>query len=59
MAIYVLSPMLSMLAGMLTGWGVHYDAATHMLAIDLEAAIGAAIASVGLSGAVFARWGVR
>ncbi|WJS86686.1 hypothetical protein [Paracoccus sp. TOH] len=59
MAIYVLSPLLTMLAGMLGGWGVTYDAATHMLSINVAAVIGAAVAAAGLSGAIFARWGVR
>lgn len=59
MAIYILSPVLTMLAGLLAGWGVTYDAATHMLSINVEAVIGAAVAAAGLSGAIFARWGVR
>lgn len=57
--IYILSPIMTMLAGLLTGWGVAYDATTHVLTLDLPAVIGAAIAATGLSGAVFARWGVR
>lgn len=39
------------------GWGVTYDVATHMLSINVEAVIGAAVAAAGLSGAIFARWG--
>ncbi|GLK63352.1 hypothetical protein [Paracoccus kondratievae] len=59
MAIYILSPLLTMLAGLLGGWGINYDAATHVLSINVEAVIAAAVAAAGLSGAVFARWGVR
>lgn len=59
MAIYVLSPLLTMLAGLLGGWGVSYDATSHMLTINVETVIAAAVAAAGLSGAIFARWGVR
>ncbi len=59
MAIYVLSPFLTTLAGLLAGWGVTYDAATHMLSINVQVAAAAVFAAAGLSGAVFARWGVR
>lgn len=59
MAIYVLSPMLATLAALLGGWGVAYDATTHVLTLDLPAAIGAVVTATGVSSAVFARWGVR
>lgn len=39
--------------------GNRYDAATHMLTINVEAVIAAAVAAAGLSGAIFARWGVK
>ncbi len=59
MVIYILSPVLATAVGLISGWGVSYNAATHVLSLDLPALIGAVVAAVGLSGAIFARWGVR
>ncbi|MBE2275783.1 MAG: hypothetical protein IAE87_05740 [Rhodobacteraceae bacterium] len=57
MFLYVLSPLIAMLAAMLSHWGVGY--ADGVLSVDIEALARAAVAAFGLSGAVFARWGVR
>ncbi|SEB80329.1 hypothetical protein [Rhodobacter sp. 24-YEA-8] len=59
MVIYILSPILTAAVALISGWGVSYDATSHVLSLDLPALIGAVMAAVGLSGAVFARWGVR
>lgn len=59
MILYILSPVLATLVALIPGWGVSYDAATHVLTINLSVVIGAVVAALGLSGAVFARWGVR
>lgn len=55
--IYVLSPILTTAAAALPGWGVAY--ADGVLSVDVETLAGAVVAGLGLSGAVFARWGVR
>jgi len=54
---YVLSPLLTMAATMLPGWGVAY--ADGVVSLHLETLIGAVVAALGISGAVFARWGIR
>lgn len=57
--LYVLSPILATLVAMVPGWGVSYDAATHMLTINLGTLAAAVVGGLGVSGAIFARWGVR
>jgi len=54
---YVLSPILTALVTMLPGWGVAY--ADGVVSLHLETLIGAVVAALGVSGAVFARWGIR
>lgn len=54
---YVLSPLLTMAATMLPGWGVAY--ADGVVSLHLETLIGAVVAALGISGAVFARWGIH
>jgi hypothetical protein len=54
---YVLSPILTALVTMLPGWGVAY--ADGMVTVHLETLIGAVVAALGISGAVFAKWGIR
>ena len=55
--LYVLSPLLTTLVAMIPGWGVSY--ANGVLSIDIATLAGAAVVALGLSGAVFARWGIR
>jgi hypothetical protein len=57
MFIYVLSPLLATGVALVPGWGVAY--ADGVLSIHLETVIGAAVAAAGLSGAIFAKWGIR
>lgn len=57
MVLYVLSPLLATGVALVPGWGVAFDGTT--LSINIEVLIGAVVAAFGLSGAVFARWGVR
>lgn len=57
MVLYVLSPLLATAVALVPGWGVAFDGST--LTINIEVLIGAVVAAFGLSGAVFARWGVR
>ena len=57
MILYILSPILASLVAMLPGWGVAY--ADGVLTIDTEALVGAVVAAMGVSGAVFARWGIK
>ena len=59
MALYILSPVLVTLVGLLAGWGVGYDAASGVLTIHLETALAAIFGALGISGAVFAKWGVK
>lgn len=56
-AVYVLSPVFAALAALGAGWGVDY--ADGVLSVHVETLAGAVVAGLGLSGAVFARWGVR
>jgi len=55
--LYVLSPVLATLVAAVPGWGVSY--ADGVLTVHLESAVTAIVAALGISGAVFARWGVR
>jgi hypothetical protein len=57
MILYVLSPVLATGAALLPGWGVAY--AEGVLSVHLETLVAAIVAAAGLSGAVFARWGIR
>lgn len=55
--IYVLSPILTTLAALLSGYGVSY--ADGVLSIHVEALAVAVVAALPISGGIFARWGVR
>jgi hypothetical protein len=57
MIIYVLSPLLATGVALVPGWGVAYS--DNVLSIDLETLIGSVVAAAGLSGAIFAKWGIR
>lgn len=57
MVIYVLSPLLATGVALVPGWGVAY--ADGVLSVHMETLVGAVVAAAGLSGAVFARWGIR
>ena len=54
---YVLSPLLTAAPAALLDWGVTY--ADGVVMLDLETLIGAVVTALGISGAVFARWGIR
>ena len=55
--LYVLSPILTTLVAMVPGWGVAY--ADGVLSVHVETLAAAVAGGLGLSGAVFAKWGVR
>lgn len=55
--LYVLSPLIPALLALLPGWGVSY--AGGVISIHVETLVAAVVAALGLSGAIFARWGVR
>lgn len=55
--LYVLSPLISAAIALLPGWGISY--AGGVVSIHVEALVGAIIAALGISGAVFARWGIK
>ncbi|RGP37930.1 hypothetical protein [Pseudotabrizicola alkalilacus] len=57
MILYVLSPLIPPLLALIPGWGISY--AGGVVSIDLETLIAAFVAGLGISGAVFARWGVK
>jgi len=54
---YVLSPLLPAAFAVLLDWGITY--ADGVVMLDLETLIGAVVTALGISGAVFARWGIR
>ncbi len=58
MMIYILSPILTAAVALISGWGVNYDATSHVLSLDLPTLIGAVVPAVGLSGGIFKQWGV-
>jgi hypothetical protein len=55
--LYILSPLIPALLALIPGWGVSY--AGGVVSIHVEALVAAVVTAFGLSGAVFARWGVR
>jgi hypothetical protein len=55
--IYVLSPVLTTLVALVPGWGVAY--ADGVLSIDVLTLVTAVAGGLGLSGAIFAKWGVK
>ncbi|MDK3020767.1 hypothetical protein [Pseudodonghicola flavimaris] len=58
LALYVASTLLGLIPGAALGW-VSYDAATHILTVNVEGALTAL--GTGLIGSVgvFAKWGIR
>ena len=58
MILYVLSPALVTLAGLLAGWGVAYDEAAGILSLHLQTVVTAIVLAGLMSGGVLARWGV-
>ncbi|TQS72765.1 hypothetical protein ERN12_05880 [Rhodobacteraceae bacterium] len=57
MIMYIVSPLLTALVALVPGWGVHY--AEGVLSIDIATLAGAVVAALGLSGAIFAKWGLK
>ena len=57
LALYILSPLLTALVAAFPGWGIGY--ADGVLTIDLATLVGAIVVAVGLSGSIFAKWGVK
>lgn len=55
--VYILSPVLTALAGLLAGYGVTY--ADGVLSIHTEALAVAVVAALPISGVIFARWGTK
>lgn len=56
-ALYVLSPVIAALVAALPGLGIAFEDGVVM--IDLATLVAAIVAALGLSGAVFAKWGVK
>lgn len=54
---YVLSPLLTTAIAMIPGWGVAY--ANGVLSIDIQTLAGAAVVALGISGSIFAKWGIK
>lgn len=55
--LYVISPLIPALVALIPGWGIAY--ADGVVSLHLETLVGAIVAALGISGAVFAKWGVR
>lgn len=55
--LYVISPLIPALVALIPGWGIAY--ADGVVSLHLETLVGAIVAALGLSGAIFAKWGVR
>ena len=55
---YVLSTLAAMVPAAWAGW-IDYDAAAGVVTISLQGLAGAVAGGIGLSGAIFARWGVK
>jgi hypothetical protein len=56
--VYVLSIIFGMIPAAWAGW-ISYDEASQMLQISVPGMAAAVVAGIGLTGAVFARWGVK
>ena len=56
--VYVLSILAGMIPASWAGW-VSYDAASEMLVISLPGLAAAIAGGLALTGAVFARWGIK
>jgi hypothetical protein len=57
MILYVLSPVLATAVALVPGWGVAY--AEGIISIHVETLAAAIVGAAGLSGAIFAKWGVK
>lgn len=57
LALYVLTPLLTAFAAAIPGWGVGFS--DGVVSINIEALAGAVVTAFGLSGAIFAKWGVK
>lgn len=55
---YALSTLLGMIPAAWAGW-ISYDAAAQVVQISVPGLAAAVVAGLGLTGAVFAKWGVR
>lgn len=55
--LYVISPLIPALVALIPGWGIAY--ADGVVSLHLETLVGTIVAALGLSGAIFAKWGVR
>lgn len=55
--LYVVSPLIPAALALLPGWGISY--AGGVVSIHVETLVAAVVAALGISGAVFSRWGVR
>lgn len=55
--LYVISPLIPAALALLPGWGISY--AGGVVSIHIETLVAAVVTALGISGAVFARWGVR
>lgn len=56
--IYVLSIVFGMIPAAWAGW-ISYDEASQMLQISVSGLAVAIVGGLGLTGAVFARWGIK
>lgn len=59
LAAYGLTTLAAMIPMAWLDWGVSYDAATHVLSVNLDA-LAAAVATSGITNlAIFRKWGVK
>lgn len=56
--LYAMTPALALIPSSFAGV-VNFDQAHQMLTVSLSALVGIAVASVGASGAIFAKWGIK
>jgi len=55
---YVLSTAAGLIPAAWAGW-ISYDAAAQMLQISIPGVVTAVMGGIGLTGAIFAKWGVK
>lgn len=56
--LYVLSTLAGLIPAAWAGW-VSYDAATHVLSVNVEGLLMALAGGLTVSGGIFAKWGVK
>jgi hypothetical protein len=56
-ALYNLGPLIAMVLALIPGWGISY--ADGAITIDLETVLTGLVGGLGLSSAIFARWGKK